>query len=824
MCKSALILSVALLGAGFDGLALAGGPLPASQKLMGPAPASGTRFGCSIAVGGDTAAIGAFRDALYDRTYGRVSVFSRSGAAWVSAGTLGSNQFGMLDGFGAAVAVIDDDSIATGAHLDDESGASAGAVFIHERIGAAWVRVAKLVPSDPPFVDHSFDRFGSAVAASGESMVVGAPNDDGVNLNAGAAHVFRRTGGGWIAEGSLRAPPGGGSPFALFGSAVDIDGDRIVVGAPQEDAEGLFAGRAYVFRRSGEGVWALEQVLSPPIGSDFARFGTSVAIRGGVLAVGAPSDLARDSGQRFVNVYEETPTGWSLAAALSDPKGYGAFGQSVAIGGGLVVVGAAGDARAGFGGPGSVHVFAKPFETWILQVQLGPDDLLALDAFGIEVAGGEDFILAGASQGAGEFSLPGVTGVLTSAGVSGFAGGTGTLTLGDPNGSWSQPIDGSVSFAGDGAASARAFTSGGAGDDVNVSPGVNAAGRLGGEVADSLGPHAAVGPFLIEGAVRRHERATLTDFATSGLTVPGATPTTGVGVFSLDAGGIVHASPDIAEQSGSVAADGYGESEHDLSVIEDDPDPFDPDDARLTFAGFTPKGAASAGMVAADLFAGSEPASPLYLGASSAGGGEMTILVDPSDPGSLPTNGFGFFASASGESAADVEINVVEDETPLFYEFLLLQGYGNAAADFSGVLNLDDGWSPASDSVFAYSGGFDGEIAVSGFAQTPVRGVSKETRTLDLALAFAGDLDLAGTAAGDDSSIGSVYVFPAPPPLCVGDADRDGAVDFGDITKVLENWLVEYFPRTGPGDANYDGRVNFGDISKVLTLWGVPCL
>ncbi len=62
-------------------------------------------------------------------------------------------------------------------------------------------------------------------------------------------------------------------------------------------------------------------------------------------------------------------------------------------------------------------------------------------------------------------------------------------------------------------------------------------------------------------------------------------------------------------------------------------------------------------------------------------------------------------------------------------------------------------------------------------------------------------------------------------PTCTGDADGDAAVDFGDITAVLANWLVDYrpFPGTGPGDANGDGLVDFSDVTAVLANWLVAC-
>lgn len=60
-------------------------------------------------------------------------------------------------------------------------------------------------------------------------------------------------------------------------------------------------------------------------------------------------------------------------------------------------------------------------------------------------------------------------------------------------------------------------------------------------------------------------------------------------------------------------------------------------------------------------------------------------------------------------------------------------------------------------------------------------------------------------------------------PLCPGDANLDGTVDFNDIAIILANWLFDYRPGTGEGDANLDGVVNFDDIAAVLAEWLSSC-
>ena len=137
------------------------------------------------------------------------------------------------------------------------------------RVEAAPVQQAYLKASNT----NPEDTFGEPVAASGDTIVVGASSEDsnasGVNgeqsnnnaMNAGAAYVFVRSGTNWSQQAYLKASNSGADDF--FGSAVAISGDTVVVGALAEDsnATGINgdqgnnsatnAGAAYVFVRTG---------------------------------------------------------------------------------------------------------------------------------------------------------------------------------------------------------------------------------------------------------------------------------------------------------------------------------------------------------------------------------------------------------------------------------------------------------------------------------------------------------------------------------------------------------------------------------------------
>jgi len=144
------------------------------------------------------------------------------------------------------------------------------------------------------------DRFGSAIDISGDTLVVGAPleesrasgvggdQSDNSRIGAGAAYVFVKTGAGWIQQAYLKS----GTPKedGEFGTSVAIDGDTIVIGAPFETIPGRYqSGKAYIYQRTGSS-WALVLELNAHNAGDLDGFGTSVAIDDGLIVIGAPSE------------------------------------------------------------------------------------------------------------------------------------------------------------------------------------------------------------------------------------------------------------------------------------------------------------------------------------------------------------------------------------------------------------------------------------------------------------------------------------------------------------------------------------------------------
>ena len=134
----------------------------------------------------------------------------------------------------------------------------------------------------------SYDSFGVSIAIDGDRALVGAQNDDDLGSASGSVYVYEFDGTNWNEVTKLNAEFGASND--LFGVSVSLDGDRAVVGAMWDDDHSASnSGSAYVFEYDGS-AWSQVAKLTA---SDFTandHFGTSVAISGGRIAVGADRD------------------------------------------------------------------------------------------------------------------------------------------------------------------------------------------------------------------------------------------------------------------------------------------------------------------------------------------------------------------------------------------------------------------------------------------------------------------------------------------------------------------------------------------------------
>ncbi|MGH7931522.1 MAG: putative Ig domain-containing protein [Candidatus Binatia bacterium] len=255
--------------------------------------------------------------------------------------TLTDSDSAINDQFGTSVA-IDGDSVVAGAYAHNiASRTDQGATYVFAKPGGGWMTTdtptAKLTASD----GKASDQFGNAVAIDGSAIVIGAwLKDVGARTNQGAAYLFLQPMGGWSSmteSAILLASDGRNSD--TFGVWVDIKGNKIVAGANlDDDGTNRNEGSVYVFAKPIPGWTAMTETsrLNASQGRGGDTFGFATAINGDIVIVGAPNDdVGSNSQQGSVSVFDVATLSPAVGALLPTAEIGALYNASLAISGGL---------------------------------------------------------------------------------------------------------------------------------------------------------------------------------------------------------------------------------------------------------------------------------------------------------------------------------------------------------------------------------------------------------------------------------------------------------------------------------------------------------
>ncbi|MGJ8663389.1 MAG: FG-GAP repeat protein [Marinicella sp.] len=357
-------------------------------------------FGRSVDIDGDFAIIGAPGDDEAGTNAGAAYVFMRQGTTWVELQKLTAGiDADNFDEFGFAVA-IERDLLAVGARWDDDMGTDAGAVYLYEWDGMEWLFIEKLLPNDPNNAAYSYGTavdIGMAIPFGGTvevtNVVVGAPLADNFQ---GVVFLVQRNGDIWQTLGRFSDSDNIGlNDKGLFGSSVEIHGDVLIAGAPDDDQLGSNAGAAYIFGRANiNNIWSETSALYPTTANAGDRFGFSVAIDEGIAVVGAPANSAR-SGRIFT--YANTNHEYTAGGIGEE------YGSSVAIDmdSKIMLVGAK---RVADGGPsgdnaGATFILTQDeFSIWQAAGEVKASDAAINKEYGEAVAISRGIALIGGAE------------------------------------------------------------------------------------------------------------------------------------------------------------------------------------------------------------------------------------------------------------------------------------------------------------------------------------------------------------------------------------------------------------------------------------------
>ncbi|HEX3823612.1 MAG TPA: hypothetical protein VHV79_04000 [Mycobacteriales bacterium] len=358
-----------------------------SQSVLTAAGSpTGAGLGESIAVSGHTIVVGAYEQTLANNNeQGAVYVFTRPASGWKNA--MPTAELHVSDGqpndrFGYSVAISGDTIVVGAPQHSVGSTIKQGAAYVFRKPASGWQNTAHptaVLTSDNGASD---DNFAGAVAIAGSTIVVGAYSHQvGGNTEQGEAYVYSEPKAGWqtTAITTTDLVSADGAAVDLFGAAVAISGNTIVVGAPNHSGQ---AGLVYLFLKPPTG-WAGAAATRTLVGADTAagdEFGHSVAITGNTVAVGAPGFHGGvGEGEGAAYVFQRPAPGWGLpgdpplvANAELTSTGTAApalLGQGVAISGAEVLAGAPERTVGPHIGQGAVEVFRRTGTAWTSQTQ-----------------------------------------------------------------------------------------------------------------------------------------------------------------------------------------------------------------------------------------------------------------------------------------------------------------------------------------------------------------------------------------------------------------------------------------------------------------------
>jgi len=360
------------------------------QKIFSTDGVANDQFGYSVAVSGDTAAVGMYndQDLIGTRSRGFVYIFQRTGTTWTQTQTLNPSDHIAGDTFGVSLA-FENDTLLIGARSKTNGSTQfvgAAYVFTRPAAGGAFTQQAKLSPSDVVLGEF----FGNSVGLSGDTAIVGAVGLAGFSNPNGKAYVFTRSGSTWTQQQKLVAPDAASGD--AFGFSVAISGDTAIAGAVRRVTNpGINSGAAYVFQRSGA-TWTMQQriVHNDPETND--EFGYYVAIKNETAVVSARSyevqpNTAVNHGAVFL--FTRSGANWTQTERLiHSDVGPDGLGTSVAYDGSSIIAGAPNKTD----GTGAAYVFAAVANG---SARVTANDGTANDEFGYSVALSGDTLVVG---------------------------------------------------------------------------------------------------------------------------------------------------------------------------------------------------------------------------------------------------------------------------------------------------------------------------------------------------------------------------------------------------------------------------------------------
>jgi hypothetical protein len=241
--------------------------------LTAPDATAGDGVG-PVALSGNTLVVGAFGDDGPTGTlHGAVNIWVRAGTSWSHQARLQPGVTGDFLWFGRDLA-LDGDTLLVGTGRDR--------AYVYRRAGTTWTEEAQLVEASV--------NFGWSVDVQGDTAAVGANGDSPT----GAVFVFERTGTSWARTARLVDPR---PRNAHFGFSVTLDGDRLLA-CGFRGKQAMYREDALLFGRQAGGWVPLRRMVASSPG--LHGLGSAVDMEGDTIVLGAPEPYVQPPGAVYV--------------------------------------------------------------------------------------------------------------------------------------------------------------------------------------------------------------------------------------------------------------------------------------------------------------------------------------------------------------------------------------------------------------------------------------------------------------------------------------------------------------------------------------------
>ncbi|MDD4734669.1 MAG: hypothetical protein PHP44_01035 [Kiritimatiellae bacterium] len=356
--------------------------------LVASDPRNNARFGAALCLHESLLAVGANE---YNNGRGAAYLFTNTNGAWTQIDRIVPNDLSENDKFGSALAV-NNQFLAIGAPQQDLNAiADSGAVYLYENNNGTWTYWKKLDGGNAAGA-----KFGSAIALSGNVLMIGAPSAPIGGVAVGLVYVYD------LGQDStpISHVLAGANPQlnASFGSTVALDGNLAVVGARFYDGDANSSGRATLYQYDKtRNIWYAIRELPTQTLNASDRFGTSIAVYRNQIACAAPFALqgaATSCGNFYVYDLNQT---WFRAGQTAEDY----YGHRVGLNGTRLAASAPYRDANGINNSGSVELFRKRGRDWTLEQNLTEDasSRAANNRFGYGMALGRNTLIVSAPGG-----------------------------------------------------------------------------------------------------------------------------------------------------------------------------------------------------------------------------------------------------------------------------------------------------------------------------------------------------------------------------------------------------------------------------------------